>query len=71
MGEKSDIVSQVLKLAQLAHGDRVPQVDVRGSGVIAAVNPERASLLQSLAQFALHHAVGFLVAKFSALHQDG
>ncbi len=71
--EKGDIVPELLKLAQLTHGDRMPQVQVRRARVIAAVDAQRTSLFlsfdQPFAQFARHRLFRLRVAVFSARHQ--
>ncbi len=66
-------MTQLLELAQLAHGDGVPQVQVAGARVEAAVDAQRAAFLfgldQALAQLIGHGLLQLLIAVFGALHQ--
>jgi hypothetical protein len=68
-------MAQILELAQLAHGHGVPQMQVGRSGVVAAVDAQRASglaaFLQPLTQLRLHIFVSFGVAEIDAAHKDG
>jgi len=69
--EKRHLVAQVLELAQLAHGDGVAQVQVGRARVVAAIDAQRAALLQPLAQLGGHGRFKLVVAVFGALHQQG
>ncbi len=65
---------EFLKLAQLAHGDGVTEVQVGGTRIVAGVHPQRTPLLlrldQALAQFARHRLLDLRVAIFHARHQN-
>src|SRR5690606_5918172 len=39
--QERDLVPEILELAQLAHGDGVPQVQVRTARVVAAIDAQR------------------------------
>ena len=43
--KEGNVVPEVLELAQFMHGDGMPQVQVRGGDVIAAVDAERPAFL--------------------------
>ena len=69
--QEDDVVTEFLKLAQLAHGDGVSDVQVAGAGVVATVYAQGAALGQPVAQLGCHIAGGLFIAVFRALHQQG
>ena len=61
-------MAQLLKLAQLAHCDGVPKMQIRGSGIVAAVHTQRPPQQQALAQLGTHFCRQLRVAILSSLH---
>ena len=64
------MVAQLLELPQLSNGHRVPDVQVRGPRVEAAIDPQWPALLQPLAELELHAPREGRVAVLGALHQE-
>ena len=66
-------MSQILKLAQLAHGDGMPQMQISGSGIVSAIDAQRPASFfscdQAFAKFIGHGFLQFFIAIFRALHQ--
>jgi hypothetical protein len=72
--QERDVVAEFLKLAQLAHGDGVAEVQIRRARVVAAVNAQRpasaAGLDEPGAQLVAHVRFGFRVAVFGPRHEN-
>jgi hypothetical protein len=72
--QEGHLVAQLLELAQLAHGDGVPQVQVAGARVVTTVDAQRAAFFlgfdQPLAQLSPHNysLPGIIVAFTLAIH---
>ena len=64
-------VGQFLDLAELAHGNGVPEVNIGGRGIVAAVDPQRSLLQQALVEFPRHVRLDLFVAELGAVHQEG
>ena len=66
-------MAQLLKLAQFAHGDGMPQVQVAGAWIETTINPSTGGPLlgfhQALAQFVRHSLLKRFIAVFRSLHQ--
>jgi len=69
---KEHLVPKLLELAQLAHGNGMPKMEIRGGGVITAINTQRFAGFfgfdQAFAQLCRHIVGNRRVAKISALH---
>src|SRR4026207_2525687 len=72
--QKSDLMTQILKLTQFAHRDRMAEMQIGGGGVIAAIYAQGTALFlrvdQTLAQFGSHGLLYFFVAIFCAQHEQ-
>ena len=72
--QKSDVVAEVLKLTQFAHGDGMAEVQIGCGGIVAAIDAQGAAflfaLVEALAQVGSHAFSDLRVAVVGALHEE-
>jgi hypothetical protein len=69
--EERHFVPKFLELAQLAHGDGVPDMEIAGARVHAQIHAQRPAFGQADAQLGSHILRELFVAVFGSLHEQG